>query len=241
MGQQQNRGRTLVEAGIFLLILNVLVAAHFWEAISSHWQIEGEGLLLEQAWIRQGRTFASDHINFQTGYVYFLHFLFSFFGNHHSVAVGANITLQLLGIFLFYRGGRRLINWIVGLIFTAVMCVISIYDFPITEDSFYHLVWLICGLAFWLFSFGRPLYAGFRKRVADQAVHKEEEAEGKPMEEMMSKEEQTTQFTPIPNPLPLPKKHRKKEMDYGFEPPKELMHYDLNNYNVNDDYDLKEI
>ena len=45
----------------------------------------------------------------------------------------------------------------------------------------------------------------------------------------------------IPNPLPVPKKHMKKAMDYAFEPPKELMRYDLNNYNVNDDYDLKEL
>ena len=41
------------------------------------------------------------------------------------------------------------------------------------------------------------------------------------------------------NPLPLPKKHVKKEMKYAFEPTKEQMYYDLNNYDVNDDYDLK--
>ena len=44
----------------------------------------------------------------------------------------------------------------------------------------------------------------------------------------------------IENPLPLPKKHVKKEMTYAFEPTKDLMHYDLNNYDVEDDYDLKE-
>jgi hypothetical protein len=43
----------------------------------------------------------------------------------------------------------------------------------------------------------------------------------------------------IENPLPLPKKHVKKEMDYAFEPAPEQMHYDLQNYDVNDDYDLK--
>lgn len=45
----------------------------------------------------------------------------------------------------------------------------------------------------------------------------------------------------IENPLPIPKKHVKKEMGYAFEPPKELMHYDYNNYRVDDDYDLKEV
>ncbi len=45
----------------------------------------------------------------------------------------------------------------------------------------------------------------------------------------------------IPNPLPLPKKHVKKEMKYAFEPSPDMMHYDYNNYNIDDDYDLKEI
>lgn len=43
----------------------------------------------------------------------------------------------------------------------------------------------------------------------------------------------------IENPLPLPKKHVKKEMTYAFEPGDDQMHYDLNNYRVDDDYDLK--
>ena len=45
----------------------------------------------------------------------------------------------------------------------------------------------------------------------------------------------------IENPLPLPKKHVKKEMNYAFEPTPDQMHYDLNNYRVDDDYDLKDI
>lgn len=45
----------------------------------------------------------------------------------------------------------------------------------------------------------------------------------------------------IENPLPLPKKHVKKEMNYAFEPTSDQMHYDLNNYRLDDDYDLKDI
>ena len=45
----------------------------------------------------------------------------------------------------------------------------------------------------------------------------------------------------IPNPLPLPKKHVKKEMNYAFEPSSDMMHYDYNNYRIDDDYDLKDI
>ena len=45
----------------------------------------------------------------------------------------------------------------------------------------------------------------------------------------------------IPNPLPLPKKHVKKEMNYAFEPSSDMMHYDYNKYRFDDDYDLKDI
>ena len=44
----------------------------------------------------------------------------------------------------------------------------------------------------------------------------------------------------LENPLPVPKKHVRKKMDYAFEPSAEQMHYDLNNYRLDDDYDLKD-
>lgn len=58
-------------------------------------------------------------------------------------------------------------------------------------------------------------------------------------EEAKQKDELQKPVKLLENPLPLPKKYVKKEMDYAFEPTPEQMHYDLNNYNVNDDYDLK--
>ena len=62
-GQEQNMGKALVEAGVFLLVLNILVAAHLWGAVSGHWQVAGEGLLMDQAWIRQGETLSVDYID----------------------------------------------------------------------------------------------------------------------------------------------------------------------------------
>ena len=52
-------------------------------------------------------------------------------------------------------------------------------------------------------------------------------------------EEEKPKVKLLENPLPVPKKHMKKEMNYGFEPSEDQMHYDLNNYRVDDDYDLK--
>lgn len=49
--------------------------------------------------------------------------------------------------------------------------------------------------------------------------------------------ESVVQF--IENPLPLPKKHVKKTLDYAFEPDFEDMDYDINNISEEDDYDLR--
>jgi len=57
--------------------------------------------------------------------------------------------------------------------------------------------------------------------------------------EETSAEPEKTKVKLLDNPLPLPKKHVKKEMNYAFEPSADQMHYDLNNYRVDDDYDLK--
>lgn len=43
---------------------------------------------------------------------------------------------------------------------------------------------------------------------------------------------------PIPNPLPGPKKHIPKEMDYAFEPDAADMRYDIENLEETDDFDL---
>ncbi len=42
----------------------------------------------------------------------------------------------------------------------------------------------------------------------------------------------------IPNPLPLPKKHIKKEMDYAFVPDENRMHYDIQDIAENDDFEI---
>ena len=41
----------------------------------------------------------------------------------------------------------------------------------------------------------------------------------------------------LENPLPVPKRHVKKEMDYGFEPESDKMCYDIT-ISEEDDFDL---
>ncbi len=42
----------------------------------------------------------------------------------------------------------------------------------------------------------------------------------------------------IPNPLPLPRQHERKEMDYAFVPDENMMHYDIEVIQENDDFDI---
>ena len=66
-----------------------------------------------------------------------------------------------------------------------------------------------------------------------------EEPEEKEIANSDKEQEEKPKVKLLDNPLPVPKKHVKKEMNYAFEPSEDQMHYDLNNYRVDDDYDLK--
>lgn len=63
--------------------------------------------------------------------------------------------------------------------------------------------------------------------------YSEEVAEDK----LVTKGEEHAKVQFIENPLPLPKKHVKKSMDYSFVPDKDQMHYDLE-VDENDDFDI---
>ena len=43
---------------------------------------------------------------------------------------------------------------------------------------------------------------------------------------------------PIPNPLPGPKKHVPREMDFAYEPKEEEMCFDIDRFEEGDDFDL---
>lgn len=231
--EQLNKGKSLVEIGLFLLLLNVLTAVHGWQMIGSHFQISGEPSLVEAAWVRDGIFPAFDPKSADSYYVYLIHWLFLFMGNNRALVPVINTILQILGVFFFYRGTRRLLNETEGLLAAVVSTLISIWWFTPNRVDSVHLLWFAAGLLLWLISFFR-LLPDRRKKVEPVITRQEEEK---------TEREEKTEIPVvnlIPNPLPVPKKHVKKEMNYAFEPPKELMHYDYNNYRAEDDYDLKE-
>lgn len=58
-------------------------------------------------------------------------------------------------------------------------------------------------------------------------------------EEFAEAKETEKKITFIENPLPLPKKHVKREMGYAFEPSKDLMDFDIKELDENDDFDIQ--
>lgn len=76
-----------------------------------------------------------------------------------------------------------------------------------------------------------PMTEELHVKTEKEAFSQTDEANTKP---------QTGHVRLLKNPLPLPKKHVKKELNYAFDPTAEQMHYDLNNYRLDDDYDLKD-
>ena len=59
------------------------------------------------------------------------------------------------------------------------------------------------------------------------------------IEERISTERRPLPGEPIPNPLPGPKKHERREMDYAFEPGEDRMFFDIDRVEEGDDFDYQ--
>lgn len=94
-------------------------------------------------------------------------------------------------------------------------------------------------LLFTIFLLAAVLFVvrGYMEKKAG-ALDVQEVPEQIQIKELESFEEQKPKVNYIENPLPLPKPHVKKEMDYGFDPPSVRMKYDIW-VSENDDYDIQ--
>lgn len=407
-------GKMLFEAGILIMIVNLLSVYGIWQSILNGWKIYNGGELCFRAFIQSGGKYVITYLNQESIYIAFLSVVFSFLGNKEEVVAIINLILQIGGIAFFYLGAKNLFRFVFPLALTAIGAILSICFYPVITDTSMHIIWFLSGVVFWLGSkcfkekegqiikriclgvfvgiFCYIDFAGFflliafllfiilakefeqkeknvhficfllsaisgffvmfflwnnfkfnkdnfsywlndklnymvreagvnqyislslilvvsmifyvikrskkqvisvtpesitvdksqnsilqplelsnteqtseKEKVIEKAasytasssieVITETEAEVNEVvkaDEVINEavESDTVQAKPeaevkkpikfIENPLPLPKKHVKKEMNYAFEPSKDQMHYDLNNYRIDDDYDLKE-
>ncbi len=383
-------GKILFEAGILIIIANLLCAIGICQSISNGWKVSDGGELFFQAFIQSGGNYAITYLNQESIYISFLSVLFSFLGNREELVSIINLIFQLTGVIFFYLGAKKLFRFVFPLAIALIGGLLSVCFYPVITDSSMHIVWCLSGLVFWIgsksysdisgkfvkrillgillgifcyidlagffllvtfilltlitreFNFKEKrlqilhfiyfllsvvigffgmfyLWNNFRfdnvvfqywltdkcnyfaqeaglnqyislglvlvvsvifyaikrsrkvtvtpmvaesaaKAVKEIVVETVEEdavkTVAKTVEEIPATQEAATEEPPIAaipepevkkpikfieNPLPLPKKHVKKEMNYAFEPTHDQMHYDLNNYRLDDDYDLKDI
>ena len=360
MDGNKKTGKILFEAGILIMVVNLLSAIGIWQSILHDWKVSLGGDLFFQAFIQSGGNYVITYLNQESIYISFLSVLFSFLGNKEELVLIINLILQIAGIAFFYLGTKKLFRFVFPLAISMIGGLLSGCFYPVIADTSMHMIWFLSGLIFWVSSkvfcdiSGKTIkwlilgillgiscyvdFAGilllitfvlFALLTNDQTLKEKGlqllylflsssvsfccmfclwnnyrldavvftqwfndkmkyclQADGlnqyislvvvlvvciifyaikrsrkvvvmpevqNIVEETISAEEsasvETVEQQPevpktiklIDNPLPLPKKHVKKEMNYAFEPTKDQMHYDLNNYSVDDDYDLKDI
>ena len=120
---------------------------------------------------------------------------------------------------------------------TILLGIVGLRMMHMTHVS-YAVMESIC----WLLVLGGILQHFVEQYTIKDAERKQAKVmeEGRNTTETVSVEEQPVQQTNyIPNPLPLPKKHVKKEIKFDYEPLPEQMEFDYELKEGEDDYDLK--
>jgi len=357
MDGNKKTGRILFETGILIMIATLLSTVAIWQCISGQWKVSQGGELFFQAFIQSDSNYVITYLNQESIYISFLSVLFSFLGNKEELVLIINLILQLMGIFFFYLGSKKLFRFVFPLAVAIISGILSACFYPVVTDSSMHMIWFLSGFLFWICAYvfrnlsgmylkyiligillGVSSYVDFAgifllitfvlvTLIADNsnmkerllqllcfllcivngffvmfylwnnflfngklfsqwlqeklsycmtgnglnqyislgvllavnviffAIKRSKKAimiEDESVKEIVNpvvtesepesqKAENTKPIKFIENPLPVPKKHVKKEMNYAFEPTPEQMHYDLNNYSVDDDYDLKDM
>ena len=75
-------------------------------------------------------------------------------------------------------------------------------------------------------------------KAFDEAPKTEEPKTEEAKTEEAKTEEPKKEIKFLDNPLPVPKKHVKKSIDYAFEPDADMMKYDID-ISTDDDFDIK--
>ena len=388
MFEDKKTGKRLFEAGILIMVINLLCVVGIWQSILNGWKVIGDGELFFQAFIRSGGKYLITYLNQESIYISFLSVLFSFLGNKEELVAIINLILQLSGIGFFYLGAKKLFRFIFPLAIVVICGILSGCFYNVNVDYSMHIIWFLSGLAFWIIAkvfcdfnglyrkhillgillgifyyvdfagifflilcvlltflikednfkekgmqllcLGLSSFGGFFcmlllwndflqqwftdkikyfkpetglnqyislivvlivctvfyviknsrntessseelnpvfRQITEQensgtstvnegnntvlistSAEQDIEIEIEPATESTADESKfedvgTEVKKPIrflENPLPVPKKHVRKEMNYAFEPSPDQMHYDLNNYRLDDDYDLKD-
>lgn len=142
-------GKILFEAGILIMIVNLLSVYGIWQSILNGWKIQG-GDLCFQAFITSGGKYVITYLEQKSMYISFLSVLFSFLGNKEEVVSIINLILQAGGLLFFYLGAKKLFRFVFPLALTFIAGLLSVCFYPVIADSSMHLIWCLSGLIFWI-------------------------------------------------------------------------------------------
>ena len=149
MDRNQKTGKILIEAGILIMVLNIVSSYGIWQAILDGWKIS-DGSLYPQAFINTQGIYFINYLNGKSFYLYVLSVVFSFLGNKGQLVPIINLIFQLFGILCFYYGTKRICSYFFSYIILFVSIIISIGFYPINRDTSMHLIWMLSGFVFWV-------------------------------------------------------------------------------------------
>ena len=150
------------------------------------------------------------------------------------------VCLCILYVFGFFdQKGNLGSVWLPSFLISTFLCLFA--ENGGAEDA--------AALLFWLVMAGMGLHGAFfredRKRTdaegvqeASQAVSAVPAGEAQ-REETLAAKREPLPGEPIPNPLPVPKRHERKEMDYAYEPGEDEMFFDIDRVEEGDDFDFQ--
>ena len=189
-------------------------------------------------------------------YMYILHAVFYVIGNHAQAALWLQFALQLLGAVLLYRGIRKLCGRVVAVIF--YLGVLFLPCFLISVEDVQPLWIVFSAVSVVVYLVATLLRVGKKKKETDSETEPDTKAENplnsgfvneqpvrkadvKAQTETKPEPEAKPQVKLLDNPLPGPKKHVSKVLDYDLKlerMPRVFQRYDIK-VSDDDDFDIK--
>lgn len=173
-------------------------------------------------------------------YVNSVKYMFWFFGEKASVVAGFHVACCFLSFLLVYMALKRFYKqWLtyVGsalfLVLPLLMAQILNYDGWVVMEFF---VCLLFYLVICLFFVILKLNYGPEVSLMRETLSERERRQSQEPKTIVNDKGET--ITLLANPLPGPKKHVKRTLDFDFDVPENQMFYDKEGFDY-DDYDIR--
>lgn len=184
----------------------------------------------------------------ELGYLYVLRGMFYLVGNHAAAVLWLQFALQFVGAFVLYRGLRKLIGRILAVLVYLAILILPCFFVPIAKVQPLLLVFFAGTLVIYLLSAIIEKLKN-KKKESTQETSKEvsEETLKATLKEEVNdgavtkKEVEKPKVKLLENPLPGPKKHVSKVLDYDLKlerMPRVFQRYDIK-VSDEDDFDIK--